>query len=402
MEGPRLQITERLRALMSYRKFSGPVPRVLFLESNYWLDRACIAAAQRMGWDVRCTPVSMIGVMPRDQWRDLFHAVAEFRPDFVLSINLSAMDEQGILAGLLEDLHLPHATWFVDDPRTILMDRTCYGGPYAVALAWDAAYVDSLRRGGFADVHVLPLAADISLFDATPAEECDRSPTFVGNSMIDFAQKEWKWFEDKPALAALVRGAFDAGRVTRENFGIGLDALLGEKAVADMDAEARRHAELYIFIEGTRRLRHTLAEMLVPEGMALRGDADWRKTFPDAGPCLDYRNELPSHYRGCSVNVNTTSIQMPNTVNQRVFDCPAAGGFLLTDAQPALEELFDVTTEIAAYRTEDEARDLLRFFLKRPAARRAVASQARRRILAEHTYAHRLIKLAALLRVRFG
>lgn len=402
MESTRLHVTDRLRALMAYKKFAAPVPRVLILESSYWLDQACVTAAERMGWAVRRTPVSMVGVMPRDQWQDLFFAIAEFKPDFLLSINLSGMDEQGLLARFLEDLEIPHVTWFVDDPRTILMDRTCFAGPYAVALTWDAAYAGALEQAGFTEVHVLPLAADVSLFDADPAEYCALPATFVGNSMIDFAEKEGRWFDDKPQLAAAVRTALEQGRVTRENFGAGLDALLGTETAGGMDAEARRHVELFLFIEGTRRLRASLAAALVPEGMALRGDAEWRRDFPQAGPWLNYREELPAHYRACTVNLNTTSIQMPNTVNQRVFDCPAAGGFLLTDAQPALEELFDVSTEIAAYRTTEEARDLLRFFLKRPAARRAIAARARRRILGEHTYAHRLVRMATLLRVRFG
>ena len=402
MDTPRLKISDRLRALMSYPKFQRAQPRILFLLSNYWLDVACAAAAGRMGWEVRSVPVSMIGIMPREQWRDLFLAISEFKPDFVLSINLSAMDEQGVLAALLEDLCLPHATWFADDPRTIIMDRQCYGGPQAVAFTWDAAYEEYLKGAGFAEVHVLPLAADETLFNAEPCEQPVHPPTFVGNSMRTFSQKEYVWFEDKPVLAACVKKALDEGRVTRNNFAAGLDAIIAPDMLAGMNADARRHVELYFFIEGTRRLRHRLVEALVPEGIHVRGDEGWRELYPDrAGTWLDYRNELPAYYRGCAVNLNSTSIQMPHTVNQRVFDCPAAGGFLLTDAQPALESLFDMGTEVAAYSSLEEARDMMRYFLGHPAARRPIIERARRRILAEHTYAHRLIQLTTALRVRF-
>jgi len=93
---------------------------------------------------------------------------------------------------------------------------------------------------------------------------------------------------------------------------------------------------------------------------------------------------------------------MPNTVNQRVFDCPAAGGFLLTDAQPALRELFDADTEIACYASLDEAREMLRYFRARPAERRAITARARERILNEHTYEHRLHVIADWMRERFA
>ncbi|HNR31042.1 MAG TPA: glycosyltransferase [Candidatus Hydrogenedentes bacterium] len=387
---------------MSYRKFVGPSPRVLFLESDYWLDTACIRAAERMGWALRRTPVRMLGVMPREQVRDLLYALGEFRPDFVLSVNLGAMDEAGVFARLFEDLRLPWVTWFVDDPRTIIMDRTCYGGEYAAALTWDAAYEDALHRAGFALVRTLPLAADTAFFDAEPADAWKFPPTFVGNSMIEFAERERVWFVKRPNLAAIIDAVFDAGRVTRESFGRGLDAVLPADCATTLDAEARRHVELCLFVEGTRRLRHALATALVPEGLCLRGDAAWRLHFPDARPTLNYQRELPAYYRACEVNVNCTSIQMPNTVNQRVFDCPAAGGFLLTDAQPALRELFDADTEIACYASLDEAREMLRYFRARPAERRAITARARERILNEHTYEHRLHVIADWMRERFA
>lgn len=402
MQPPRLHVSERLRDIMSYPKFRRGEPRVLFLESDYWLDTACIRAAERMGWPLRRTPVRMLGVMPREQVSDLFYAMGEFRPDFVLSINLSAMDEGGLFARLFEDLRLPAATWFVDDPRTILMGRNCYGGDYAAAFTWDAAYENSLRCAGFALVATVPLGADATLFDTEPADRWEHPPTFIGNSMIEFARRERAWLEEHPDLLAMVNAAFDAGRVTRENFGKGLAAMLPVECLAALDAEAHRHIELYLFVEGTRRLRHKLAVTLAPHGVHLRGDAAWRDHFPDAGPPLDYQRELPAYYRACEVNLNCTSIQMPHAVNQRAFDCPAAGGFLLTDAQPALQELFDIESEVACYGNVEEARDMLRFFRDRPAARRAIARRARARVMNEHTCAHRLRHIADLMRERFG
>jgi len=388
--------------MMSYPKFRGAEPRILFLESDYWLDTACIRAAERMGWPLRRTPVRMLGVMPREQVRDLLYAMGEFRPDFVFGINLSAMDEAGLFAGLFEDLRLPAATWFVDDPRTILIDRTCYGGACAAAFTWDSAYEESLRSAGFALAATVPLGADATLFDADPLDRWEHPPTFVGNSMVEFAKRERAWFDARPELAALADAAFAAGRVTRENFGKGLGAILRAEDVAALDAESRRHIELYLFVEGTRRLRQELAAALVPEGMQLRGDASWRGPFPGAGPTLDYQRELPAFYRECEVNLNCTSIQMPNAANQRVFDCPAAGGFLLTDAQPALQDLFDIASEVACYGNIEEARDMLRFFRARPAARIAIARRARTRVLNEHTCAHRLQRIAGRMRDHFA
>ena len=307
------------------------------------------------------------------------------------------MDVDGLFARLFEDLHIPYVTWFVDDPRTMLMGRTCYATDYSVALTWDQAYVAYLRNCRFPEVHVVPLAVDATVFNAEPADHWPIPPTFVGNSMADFSQREQGWLDQHPGLRDAVASAFAEGRVTRENFGTGIEAILDPETAAKLDAEAARHAEMVFFIEGTRRLRHKLAETLTPFGLELRGDPAWQRSFPAAKGPLNYLEELPGFYRSCAVNLNVTSIQMPHTVNQRVFDCPAAGGFLLTDAQPDLDELFDVETEVVRYRSFGECTSLLQEYLARPEARRSVTLRARARILGEHTYAHRLEQIGSIL-----
>lgn len=401
MQAPRLRVSQRMRDLMSYAKLSGPVPRVLVLRGEYWLDGACVNAARQMGWKVAEVPAVMQGVMSREQVADFLQALTEFRPDFVLSVNMTAMDREGVLARLFEDLRIPYVAWFVDNPRTILMGERLYASAYTVALTWEKAYLPYLRELGFPLVYALPLAVDATVFNAEPADSWNLPPTFVGNSMVAYAERTWEQVAARPGLAQAVVEAFESGRVTRANFGKGIRAILGPSKAEQLDAEAARHAEMYFFIEGTRRLRHDLVRLLEPEGLCVRGDEEWRRSFPNAGGPVNYFAELPVLYRRCEVNVNTTSIQMPNAVNQRVFDCPAAGGFLLTDAQASLRELFDVEHEIAAYASWDECRDMFRYYRSRPAARREVAQRARRRVLAEHTYVHRLQTLAAIIKEHF-
>lgn len=391
-----------MREIMGYRRFAGPKPRMLLFRSHYWLDAACEKAAAALGWETRSITMTMEGAAPRETIAELLYALAEFRPDFLLSINLSGMDEQGLFARFFDDLALPHVTWFVDDPRTIMIDRDCFGGSHAVALSWEPAYIPWLEARGFGLVAEMPLAADTSLFDAPPAATWHDPPSFVGNSMRGPAEKEWAWVRERPTLAAAVDDAFARGMVTRERFAEGLGAILEPAALAAFDEHERRHAEILIFVEGTRRLREALLSALTPEGVVARGDVGWAAVTPHTGPPVDYARELPAHYRACPVNLNCTSIQMAAAVNQRVFDCAAAGGFLLTDAQPSLDALFDLPRECATFATPGECHEKLRHYLANPQARVDIASRARARVLGEHTYRHRLQEMAKMLRQRFG
>jgi spore maturation protein CgeB len=386
---------------MSYDKLSGEVPRVLILRGEYWLDGACENAARSMGWEVAPVPSIMEGVLSKEQVGRLFETLVQLRPDFILSINLSGMDLGGLLAGLFEDLAIPYVTWFVDDPRTIIMDRTVYATSNALALTWDKAYVPYLHATGFAHVRVLPLATDPSLFDAPPRDTWDHPPTFVGNSMETYATRSWASVLEISELRDRLCAALDDGLVTRERFGQGLETILDSTYCAALDAETRRIAEMLCFIEGTRRLRHEYVRALESEGLRVRGDAGWNEVVDGAGPPLDYFTELPNFYGNCPINFNVTSIQMPHTVNQRVFDCPAAGGFLLTDAQPDLEELFDLESEVATYSSLDECVDKFRFYKRHPGARIEIAGRARNRVLSEHNYAHRLKSIVRMLQEGF-
>lgn len=401
MNAPRLNISPFLAEHMAYAKFARRPVRVLILESHYWIDQACASAAERLGWQVARARVTMQGHMSRELLQGFFQTLIEVRPDFILSINLSGMDVDGMLARFFADLKVPHATWFVDDPRTILMGRTDFASDYTIALTWERAYTDYLSTCGFAAVHSLPLALDESVFLIPSGGEPVHPPAFVAHSMADYAEREWDAVRARPPLLAAVNGAFEKGRVNRADFGTGVASVLGA-AASQFDAEDLRRAELVFFIEGTRRLRRSLVDTLTPDGLVVRGDESWRALTPNWGPGLSYTEELAPFYRDCMVNVNSTSIQMATAVNQRVFDCPGAGGFLLTDNQGSLADLFDIESEVAVYNTPEEARMQLRWFMGRPHARREIAARARKRILGEHTYGHRLQEMVGLLKGIYG
>lgn len=403
MEARRLHISQRLRELLAYDKLAGPVPRMLIFEGEYWLDVACRSAAQTMGWEVRSVKVPMKGYVPRETIHEMVETLATFRPDFVLTINLAGMDTEGTFACLFADLRIPYVTWFADNPRTILGGRRFSGvADYLVAFTWDEHYTSFLYSAGFGLVVPLPLAADVSLFNADPADAWQFPSTFVGNSMTGPVAEERRWLDQYPDLARALDEALDCGRVTRPNFAAGLEAILPAALLNALTADQKRHAEMYLFCEQTRRIRAQLVQTLAPEGLCVRGDEDWRRILPGAGGPLNYTHELPRFYRACEVNLNSTSIQMPTAVNQRVLDCPAAGGFLLTDDQAALHGMFDVRNEVVSYTSLEECNELLRWYRGHPDARRTVIVRARKRILGEHTYAHRLEFMARLLKTRFG
>jgi spore maturation protein CgeB len=176
-----------------------------------------------------------------------------------------------------------------------------------------------------------------------------------------------------------------------------------------MDSLERRLAfETMITWESTRQYRRRCVEALMPFRPLIVGDDGWKKTFAGEGerwrwhPELSYYDDLPDFYPLSEVNFNTTSKQMKGAVNQRVFDCPAAGAFVLTDEREQMERLFEPGREVAVYGEPEEAADLVRRYLDRPAEREAIVERARARVLQEHTYEHRLMSLFGAMREIFA
>ena len=84
----------------------------------------------------------------------------------------------------------------------------------------------------------------------------------------------------------------------------------------------------------------------------------------------------------------------PDFVNPRAFELAACGAFQLMDERTLLPELFS-SEEVVCFRNPHDVPSLIRTWLKDSAARRAYADAARRRVLREHTYRHRMQDLLA-------
>lgn len=401
MSGPRLQITEGMRRFLDYPKFTGAT-RMLVLDTGYFFDKSWCRAGRELGWEVATVPSVIAGGLTRDDIGKLFKALGEFKPDFILTSNYAGMDTAGMFARFFNDARIPYVSWFTDTPRMILYNRTMYVSEYAVAATWEKAYTPHLESYGFQHVHYMPLATDPELFNGPPATTFDRDVAFVGSSMLVQLGEALEHHKDLSHVVETVEQAINEGRVTRESYNQGVAPIIGEDLYASLNESQKRNVELLVNYEVTSQQRINLVKSLIPMGIEARGDASWSRILDNYESNLGYFDDLAPFYRSTAVNLNSTSLQMRDAVNQRVFDCPAAGGFLITDDQPDLHELFDAEKEVVTYASLAELEEKITYYLKHPEARAAIVNRARERVLAEHTHRHRLQALEAFLKPRFG
>ncbi|HOJ34264.1 MAG TPA: glycosyltransferase [Candidatus Hydrogenedentes bacterium] len=397
MSEPRLEIPPNLRRALDYKKFQGKT-KLLILTTQYFFDESWKRAAEYLGWEVATVPSAMVGGLTKDQMRQLFLTLTEFRPDFLLTSNFAGMDVLGIFGRFFEDVRIPYVSWFTDTPRMILYERVVHCSHYTVAATWERAYEPHLRKLGFSHVFFMPHATDPFLFRGEFTPTPTRNVSFVGTSMIDQAREAWDVLSESPQLYREVEKAFLQDRVSRSIFPDGIEMVINPQILQKEEPRQRRHAELCLIYEGTRRLREKLVRALAPFNIEVRGDRFWLQIYSNVDGDVSYFGDLAEYYRTTAVNVNITSIQMSRAVNQRVFDCPAAGGFLLTDDQRDLYDFFDVGKEVIVYKDFEELAEKTQYYLKHPEERAQVVRAAQQRILKEHTHAHRLKSLETFLK----
>lgn len=86
-----------------------------------------------------------------------------------------------------------------------------------------------------------------------------------------------------------------------------------------------------------------------------------------------------------------------NANNMRLFEATGCGALLITDYKDNLNELFEIGTEVVAYRSQEECAALIKYYLAHPAEAAIIAKAGQERTLREHTYRLRMLQTAETL-----
>ncbi len=396
-----------------YPKFQSTTPRVLFFDSNYFLCGEIRAALNSLGVELRTLQLDGSDKGSQNFIEDLLRIVIDFKPDFILTVNHFGLDREGKLAGLLNDLQLPLASWFVDNPHLILHRYAHPGTDNTAIFTYDSGNLEQMRSKGFCNVHYLPLATDPARFKPngqdTPAH-WGSDVSFVGNSMISPVAKSFKNANLPISIAneyAKLAARFgQSGETEVESF-LRIHDPEWYAVLQNLPTDENKLAlESLITWEATRQYRLNCVSGTLDFSPLIVGDEGWKEQLPSKSAWrylsgLDYYEELPHFYPASKINFNCTSKQMPGAVNQRIFDVPACGGFVLTDYREQMEGLFDLNTEVATYSDPKEIPDLIDKYLKDTQLREKISRAAQDRILSEHTYQVRLTQLLKTMRTTF-
>jgi len=396
-----------------YPKFRNARARVLLVSSKHLLLSEVSRALKRLGHACTLLLIGREELNIESATKGFEGVIRSFRPDFVLTINHLGFDREGVVTGLLTGWRVPFASWYVDSPHLILRHYRQNRSPFLTLFLWDEDYLETVRKLGFERVQYLPLGVDDELF--CPRKDCkDGSSSapldvsFVGNSMAIKVRSVLRRCRIGGTLLERLEGVSRAFELSSHL--VVRDLLeerfpeLSQELTRLPEAEALGY-ESAVTWSATGSYRGELVKQLHRFTPTVIGDAGWTETLGGGFRLqreLNYYDDLPGLYNRTKVNFNATSRQMKEGVNQRVFDVPACGGFVLTDWTRQLERLMEPGREVLAYRKGEEIPDLVEKALRDDEFRQKIAVAGRRRALKEHTYVHRVQNLVQVMRRSYG
>ena len=105
---------------------------------------------------------------------------------------------------------------------------------------------------------------------------------------------------------------------------------------------------------------------------------------------VDYRSEMPLVFKQSKINLNITLRSIRSGIPLRGFDIMGAGGFLLSNYQADLLELFVPDEDFVYYTSKEELLRKIDYYLRHEEERKAIAKNGHDKIAERHTYRHRV------------
>lgn len=112
--------------------------------------------------------------------------------------------------------------------------------------------------------------------------------------------------------------------------------------------------------------------------------------------------EKSKAFGAAKIVLNTMHYSEIDGVNCRLFEAAGCGAFQIADWKPGLPELFEPEREIVTFRTREELREKVDYYLARSEERHAIADRAYVRAHREHTYEVRLQRMFEILGLPAG
>lgn len=331
---------------------------------------------------------------------DFFSDITSRDYDFCFSINYFPE-----LSSMCHKHGIKYIVWGYDCPFNVINIEDTLGNPCNYVFCFDRIQAESYWNQGFDTVYHLPLGVNVDRYKKVnpSAAQCEKFAAQVGfiGSLYE---------GQYPAIAEIcdeyTKGYLDAVINSQQQlYGAYIlndviDDLLVQsmnehfkKLEADTEFQLIKEQLVHVLDQETsRRERLVLLNLLGRRfDTALYSGQDY-PMLQGVRCCgtVDYFDEMPYVFAASKINLNISVKGIQSGVPLRAFDVMASGGFLLSNYQHELVELFSYGDEMVVYESMEDAVEKCRFYLKHEDLRQQIALAGRKKVFEEHDLMDRI------------
>lgn len=358
-------------------------------------------ALERMEHESAIYPRPMEEIQDNEEREQELEAfLKKHRVDLVLSnIFVSSV------AGITNRLGIKYAVWCMDSPTySTWVPESAYDNCYL--FYFDYREYELKKQSGQHNVYHLPLAGDVAWGGGMVItdEEIGKfgcNISFVGGlytkNLYDETIERFTPEQQDAFSEILEQSAFiwdgrerlqmqpELVRIVRE----------GCPEVFDQAPEMSEEylARTYFLGRKLTNVERTLLMELLAERYDIHLYTRDYDTVPDSVrrfPPVDAGEEALKVFYSSKINLNITLRSIASGVPARVFDIMSVGGFVLSNWQEEISELFVEDREIVTYKTPEELIDKADYYLRHSNERIRIGVNGYRKVQERHTYEHRI------------
>lgn len=386
--------------------------RILFINSEIQSMPSVLYALQRMKHDAHIyeEAIEDIGGRPEKE-KALMSYLRKRQPELVISVLFAP-----IVAKQTQELHIKYAVYGMDSPMyaTYLPEFPRYENVFL--FYFDKREYRRVKNMGYQNAYHLPLAGDTEWADGikmTKEEEerysCDIS--FVGSLYTENAyDKSLYKIPDRFRnifSEILERGGtflWDGKDRVEQFLSPELIRIIRYFCPEVFDCQYECPESYYVkslfFDRKMTQVERALLLQLLSENHDLRLYTWDAERVPDGVkryPAVDVMTQSRKVFRASKINLNITLRSITSGVPARVFDIMSAGGFVLSNWQEEITDLFEEGKEIATFQTPEELLEKTDYYLTHEEERKQTAINGYQKIREYYTYESQLNKIISIL-----
>ena len=396
----------------SHRKV---LPRILFFRNDKAapiiksINQNISAALKHAGCPLlEINLIPMINASKEKDWQkltiiqqDLRDQIDHFNPDQALGYNDTGIFPNGD-SHMLEQMSIPFNGLFFDNPFYFMHNlKFCKNKQLVRIFTLDEYYIPPLKEGGFINTHYMPIATSIQ------HRSLKVKNRFNPNKFIFTATVKQKFNADN--LAQEVDNKNDKGFIKyafnqiNETECFSIPELFESYKHFYTKDYIRFQNEIWFKIDNqcSSILRLKTIEALEDFEVDIYGGNNWEKVkLSHKHTYLGYMNytNLPDAYNTALGTICRTPLNIQNGIQQRILDCGAAQGLIISDYRPILEEHFELDKELFVYRNCDELVEKVKFLKNNPKAVEKSKKLLHKKVLKQHTWDLRIKELISYMR----